>query len=67
MKNKLEKNREKIGAENREKMWGEFPDTFGGKRFFEIFNFWKVDFSDPRGIDQISDREIESDEDILEK
>ena len=45
MKKQIGKNREQIGAENREKMWEEVPDTFGEKLFFEFFKSWKMTLS----------------------
>ena len=38
-KNMVEKQKEILRAKNREKVWEQFPDTFGEKRFFEFFKF----------------------------
>ena len=38
---KVVENREQIGAENRENMWEEFPDTFGEPLFSRFSNFGK--------------------------
>ena len=37
MKTKFAKNGEILGANNRENMWEQFPDTFGENTFFEFF------------------------------
>ena len=37
MKQKLETNREFVGADNKEKMGEQFPNTFGGNVFFYFF------------------------------
>ena len=43
--NKLETNWEIWGANNREKVCEEFPDTFWGNTFFDFFKSWNMTFS----------------------
>ena len=56
-----------LGAENREKMWEEFPDTFGGTLFWSFSNFENSIFQNVESCKKSGNKSWEHLRQILER